>query len=587
MSRHFRKILAFTLAGALSGVACSKKEEAAAPQEGIRAENGQTTSKSSPAAADPQSNMVPTDTAAAPTTTATPTPAPVGGGATGAAGVSPTTPPPPPGIVAQGKMGARADRRAGGQYAIGYKGVPAKQPIAATEGSNSEDYTHYEANKMIAVSEDPLSTFAADVDTASYSIVRKKILAGENIPADAVRVEEFLNYFRYEYAPPAASDDRPFAVHVEAAPSPFSKGRHILRVGVKGKEVGKSARKKAHLTFLVDVSGSMQAADKLPLAKQALRILVNNLNDGDTVALVTYAGSTRVVLTPTGLDKKEEIFQAIEDLTAGGSTGMASGMELAYREAGRNMSSESESRVIVMTDGDTNVGTTSWEDILKSVEGYRKEGITLSTIGFGMGNYKDTLMEQLADKGNGNYYYIDGLSEAKKVFQEQLGGTLEVIAQDVKLQVEFNPAAVSQYRLIGYENRDVADVDFRNDKVDAGEIGAGHTVTAMYEVVLAKDGATDLATVRIRAKRPRGKEAAEWAYPMTASDMAKSFEGASADFRFATAVMGAAEIMRKSPYASDWSMSKAAEIARGSQVGSEERAEFLSLLGKPIQTASR
>jgi Ca-activated chloride channel family protein len=242
----------------------------------------------------------------------------------------------------------------------------------------------------------------------------------------------------------------------------------------------------------------------------------------------------------------------------------------------------------VLTDGDANVGTASWEEILKSIEGYRKEGITLSTIGFGMGNYKDTLMEQLADKGNGNYYYIDGLSEAKKVFQEQLGGTLEVIAQDVKLQVEFNPAAVSQYRLVGYENRDVADVDFRNDKVDAGEIGAGHTVTALYEVVLAKDGAAELATVRIRAKRPRGKEASEWAYPMTKEQMHASFDSATADFRFATAVMGAAEVMRKSPYASDWSIQKVTEIARAaSPSGNSEREELISLLKNPIVTASR
>jgi len=438
-----------------------------------------------------------------------------------------------------------------------------------------EDYKDYGKNPMVSASEDRLSTFAIDVDTASYAIARRKIMSGQLPPQAAVRVEEFVNYFRYDYAGP--SDSKPFAVHMDMAPSPFTKGRHILRVGVQGKKLSLRERKPVHLTFLVDVSGSMSSDDKLGLAKRALRILVDNLSDGDTVALVTYAGSTRVVLPPTGVEHKAQIVSALEDLRSAGSTAMSSGLQLAYQQAAQNLGPKSESRVIVLSDGDANVGGTSHQEILRSIAKHVKEGVTLSTIGLGMGNYKDTMMEQLANKGNGNYHYIDSLNEAKRVFQEQLGGTLEVIAKDVKLQVDFDPEVVSHYRLVGYENRDIADHDFRNDKVDAGEIGAGHTVTAMYEVALAKKDAIP-ATVRVRAKKPRGTKAEESAYAFDLANAYGSFNGAPRDFRFATAVMASAEILRGSEHGDRWSISEVLRIARGSDAESPERLEFIALM---------
>lgn len=545
---------------------------------------------------------------------------------------APTTPSAPPAPDAtralnEGKMG-KAKGDAAGQYGIGYtgggpggggnalgvlghgsgtgvgygvgggrggmrsraSGAPAMQRYDMDGGQTSESYAHHGVNRMTKTSEDKLSTFAVDVDTASYTIARRKLLEGAPVPKDAVRVEEFVNYFKYSYAPPTVGD-RAFEVHVDGAPSPFvapagdKRGRELVRIGVQGKQIAKAARKKAHLVFLVDVSGSMSSPDKLPLAQRSLRVLVDNLNDGDTVALVTYAGSTRVVLPPTAVDDRATIMAAIDDLSAGGSTAMASGMELAYGLAAKTVSDDSISRVIVLSDGDANVGRTSHQDILNSIVEYRKKGITMSTVGFGMGNYKDSMMEQLANKGDGESYYIDSLSAAKRVFQEQLGGTLEVIAQDVKLQVEWNPAAVESYRLVGYENRDIADADFRDDKVDAGEIGAGHTVTAIYEIIRtpaapAGAQAASLATVRVRAKKPRGKEAAEWSFPVAAGVLAPSFDAASTDFRFAVAVAAFAEILRGSEFATSWTLAQVAKIASAAAGDSEERREFVSLVGK-------
>jgi len=444
---------------------------------------------------------------------------------------------------------------------------------------NTEEYRDWGVNPFVTAAEDRLSTFAIDVDTASYTLARRKVLEGTLPPREAVRVEEFLNYFRYSYPEPAPGT--PLAVHLEAAPSPFTPGRHLLRVGVQGRRLSVSERKPAHLTFLVDVSGSMQSPDKLPLAKRSLRMLVDSLRDGDTVALVTYAGGVKLALPPTGLERKALIHAAIEDLTAGGSTAMASGIELAYQQAMKTLDGQSLSRVIILSDGDANVGPASHEELLKLIRGYVKEGVTVTTVGFGMGNYKDTLMEQFANQGNGNHYYVDSLMQARRIFQEQLGGTLEVIAQDVKLQVDFNPEQVARYRLVGYENRDIADRDFRNDTVDAGEIGSGHTVTALYELELKPGAGAGLATVRVRAKKPRGETAAERAYDFPAGALAASFEQASPDLRFATAVMGAAEILRGSPHARKWSLEPVLKIARGATpAGNAEREEFIALLEK-------
>jgi Ca-activated chloride channel family protein len=463
----------------------------------------------------------------------------------------------------------------GGKAGVRVPSVSASFP-AEPLASNAEEYKDHGVNPFVTAAEDRLSTFSIDVDTASYTLARRKLLEGEVPPREAVRVEEFLNYFRYSYPEPEGA---PLAVHLDAAPSPFTPGRHLLRVGVQGRRLSVSERKPAHLTFLVDVSGSMQSPDKLPLAKRSLRMLVDNLRDGDTVALVTYAGGVKLALPPTGLEHKAVIHAAIEELTAGGSTAMASGIELAYRQAMKKLTGDSISRVIILSDGDANVGPASHEEILKLIRGYVKEGITVTTVGFGMGNYKDTLMEQFANQGNGNHYYVDSLLAARRIFQEQLGGTLEVIAQDVKLQVEFDPAQVARYRLVGYENRDIADRDFRNDKVDAGEIGSGHTVTALYELELKPGAGEGLATVRVRARPPRGETATEHTYRFPARGLAATFEQAREELRFATAVMGAAELLRRSPHAERWSFDQVLAIAReATPRGNAEREEFVSLL---------
>jgi Ca-activated chloride channel family protein len=452
--------------------------------------------------------------------------------------------------------------------------------------TSTEDYGAPTINTWTLTQNDHLSTFSVDVDTASYTLARAKLLSGELPPADSVRVEEWLNYFRYRH--PLPEPGVPLAVTMDAAPSPFAPNKHLLRVGVQGRVVDLAERQPAHLTFLVDVSGSMQSPERLPLAKRALRLLVDQLHDGDTVALVTYAGNVRLVLPHTGMNEKARIHAAIEALSAGGSTAMGSGVELAYQQAVKVLDSKSSSRVIILSDGDANVGRTSHEEILKLVAGHVKEGVTLTTVGFGMGNYKAVLMEQLADKGNGNHFYVDSLLAAKRIFVEQLGGTLEVIAQDVKLQVDFDPAQVNAYRLVGYENRDIADRDFRNDRVDAGEIGSGHTVTALYELDLKANAGAGLATVRLRAKAPRGTTADEKAFVFPGAALATRFGDASADFRFATAVMGAAEIFRRSPSAAEWSYDEVRRIAAGATPpGNAEREEFLSLLERAQALARR
>jgi Ca-activated chloride channel family protein len=453
-----------------------------------------------------------------------------------------------------------------------YRQAPQPDPVTSTE-----QYADSGINPFVSTAEDHLSTFAIDVDTGSYTLARRKIHEGQLPTQEGVRVEEFLNYFRYSY--PAPTDGSPLAVSMDAAPSPFNKDRHLLRVGVQGKQLSISERKSAHLTFLVDVSGSMQSPDRLPLAKRSLRMLVDNLRDGDTVALVTYAGNVKLALPPTGMEKKALIHEAIEQLNAGGSTAMASGIDLAYQQAMKTLDEQSVSRVIILSDGDANVGATSHQEILKQIRGYVKEGITVTTVGFGMGNYKDETMEQFANQGNGNHYYVDSLMAARKIFQQQLGGTLEVIAQDVKLQVDFDPAQVERYRLVGYENRAIADVHFRDDKIDAGELGSGHTVTALYELELKPGAGEGLATVRVRAKKPRGEKAAERAFRFDGSRLAPVFNMAKEDLRFAAAVMGAAELLRRSPHARSWNFDQVRKIARdATPAGNSEREEFLELL---------
>ncbi len=446
----------------------------------------------------------------------------------------------------------------------------------AREPANTERYQHTGVNGWTLTEKDTQSTFAIDVDTASYALARRKLGDGRAPPPDSVRVEEWLNAFTYQY--PQPPEGSPFAVFMDAAPSPLSAGKHLLRVGVQGRRVPKAQRQPAHLTFLVDVSGSMDEPDRLPLAKRALHLLVDELDGRDTVALVTYAGNTRLVLRPTNAARKGVIHDAIDELSAHGSTAMESGIELAYAQALRTLDGQSSSRVIVLSDGDANVGATGHQAILRKIRGHVQEGVTLTTVGFGVGNYHSELMEQLADQGNGNHVYVDSLHEARRVFVEQLGATLEVIAQDVKLQLEFDPRQVNAYRLVGYENRDVADREFRNDRVDGGELGAGHTVTALYELDLKAGAADGLVTVRVRAKRPRGVAATEQAFVFDRARLAPSFDAASADLRFATAVMGVAEVARRSPWAAEWSLERLGVMAKEATAGREDRAQFVELV---------
>jgi len=492
----------------------------------------------------------------------------------------PMAPPPPP-VMAPAPAGAKKAEVA----LVTSKPTPAPTPIAVAppEPKGTEDYRDYGVNPVVDPQKDRFSTFAVDVDTASYSIARRKIMGGTLPPFQSVRAEEFLNYFDYNYDAPKSG---PFAVHFAAAPSPFTKGHHLVRVAVQGKRVPASERKPVHLVYLVDTSGSMHSPDKIPLAKQSLKLLTSSLKKGDTVALCTYAGSVREVLAPTGIDQKDKIFRAIDDLSAGGSTAMASGIDLAYKLAERTLVKGHVNRVIVLSDGDANVGPTSHDQILDMIGRYKDKGITLSTVGFGTGNYKDTMMERLADKGDGNYAYIDSEVQAKRVFQDQLSGMLEVIARDVKIQVEFDPNVVKEYRLIGYENRDIADKDFRNDKVDAGEIGNGHAVTAIYDVVL-KDTKSSPIVLRLRHKQPlSGDKASESAFKMDPSAIAASFDAAGRDFRFATTVAAFAEILRQSPHARDWSMKDIARLADQAATTATDQQEFVSLVHRAEKIAT-
>ena len=460
---------------------------------------------------------------------------------------------------------------------------PVDTPVVPDVVRNSERFTDYGVNPFTMVSQDHLSTFSIDVDTASYSIARRKLEEGSLPPEAAVRVEEFINYFDFAY--PQPTGDVPFNVAMEAMPDPFRSGHHILRVGVQGKEVSRDERPPVHLTFLVDVSGSMSSSDKLPLAKKSLHMLVDSLREDDTVALAVYAGRTARVLEPTSAANKRAIHDAIEDLKSGGSTAMSSGIDLAYEMAWQAFEPGAENRVIVLSDGDANVGRTSWDEMLSQIKGYADKGVTVSTIGFGMGNYQDTLMEQLSNNGDGNNYYIDDAEQAQRVFVEELGGTLVTIARDVKLQVDFNEESVLAYRLLGYENRDVADKDFRNDKVDAGEIGSGHNVTALYEVIL-KDGYTrELATVRVRWEAPGadvdqgGSGGMERAYTFRDRDLKETPYLAGRDTRIAYAAATFAEILRGSPHTQEIDLAALARFTQQSaRKGETDDVELVGLM---------
>ena len=475
---------------------------------------------------------------------------------------------------------------------------------------NTEAYAAVREIEFVAAKENPLSTFSIDVDTASYSNVRRFLDDEMRPPAGAVRTEELINYFRYDYPQPTGDD--PFSVNLEVSRAPWNPERELVRIGLKGRELPAEERGPANLVFLIDVSGSMDEPNKLPLLQRSLSALVENLSEKDRVAIVTYAGSSGLVLAPTEGAKKREILDAIGNLRAGGSTHGSEGIRLAYETAREQFREDGNNRVILCTDGDFNVGVTNESELQKLIERERESGVFLSVLGFGTGNLNDSTMELLANKGNGNYAYIDSISEGRKVLVEQMGSTLFTIAKDVKIQVEFNPARVAGYRLIGYENRLLAKEDFNDDKKDAGEIGAGHTVTALYEIIPVGQAvpgspsvdplkyqrpdqdssatSDELLTVKLRYKAPDGDKSKLIEVPLTADDI-PAFDVASEDFRFAFAVAAFGMKLRGSPDAGKISWPEIQDIARGA-LGNDPgsyRAEFLTLIekAKAIEEAER
>jgi Ca-activated chloride channel family protein len=415
-----------------------------------------------------------------------------------------------------------------------------------------------EINPFTRTVDDSLSTFAMDVDTASYSAARGYLNRDTLPPPQTVRVEEFVNYFDYRYPNPAPDT---FGVNVAAAPSPFGAAEtYFVRVGIQGERIEASERDNAALTFVIDISGSMSEPNRLPLVKESLSLLVEQLREGDTVAIVVYSDRTRTVLEPTSVTERERILDAINSLRIEGSTNVEAGLRLGYEVAQDNFVNGAINRVILCSDGLANVGATDPDAIRNNVREYAEQGVLLTTVGFGM-QFNDNMMETLANDGNGNYAYVDTLDEARRVFVENLTGTLQVIARDAKIQVEFNPDVVSQYRLLGYENRDVADADFRNDDVDAGEVGAGDNVTALYEVRMTEQGSGTALTAQIRYEDPETGEVYETATPLESSAFAGDFAEAPADMQLAVAVAGLAEHLRGSGYAQDRPLSDILTIA--------------------------
>lgn len=464
---------------------------------------------------------------------------------------------------------------------------------------NTEDYDHISENGFHKVADEPLSTFAIDVDAASYSNVRRYLTNNSLPPAGAVRVEELINYFTYDY--PAPKDQHPFSINTEMADCPWNRDHKLVLIGLQGKKIAADNLPASNLVFLVDVSGSMNDPLKLPLVKESLKLLVDQLREEDKISIVVYAGAAGMVLPPTNGSNKMAIKDALERLQAGGSTAGGEGIKLAYKVARENLVKNGNNRVILCTDGDFNVGVSSDDDLVRVIEKERESGVFLTVLGYGMGNYKDNKMQKLADKGNGNHAYIDGLSEAKKVLVNEFGGTLFTIAKDVKLQVEFNPARVQGYRLVGYENRLLNKEDFNDDKKDAGELGSGHTVTALYEVIpvgvkspflkdvdalkyqsskLKGNASAELLTVKFRYKAPTGSTSKLIEHPVL--DKGLAFEKCSENLRFASAVAQFGMLLRDSEFKGTTMFSsvvKTASAAKGKDVEGY-RKEFIKLVKK-------
>jgi Ca-activated chloride channel family protein len=475
---------------------------------------------------------------------------------------------------------------------------------------HTESYARIEENEWLATANNPLSTFSIDVDRASYSNIRRFIQNGDRPPIDAVRIEEMINYFAYDY--PEGRGEHPFTVATEVVAAPWNPRHHLVRIGIQGQRVDLEESPPSNFVFLLDVSGSMQSADKLPLLKKSLRMLVNELRTEDRVAIVVYAGAAGLVLESTPGSEKEEILDAIERLEAGGSTAGGAGLRLAYRVAAENHIGGGNNRVILATDGDFNIGPSSDAEMTRQIEQAREQGTFLTVLGFGTGNLQDSKMEAIADHGNGNYAYIDNLLEARKVLVTEMGGTLVTIAKDVKIQVEFNPARVQAYRLIGYENRLLAAEDFNDDTKDAGELGAGHSVTALYEVVPVgappvdtgsvdplrysqpggpaedlgpeadlgseasfAEESDELMFVKLRYKAPDGERSRLIEHPVR-----ERVEEASTDLRFAASVAAFGMLLRESEHCRDFTLRDVVRLARGA-LGDDEhgyRAEFVRLV---------
>ena len=480
----------------------------------------------------------------------------------------------------------------------GYSMTNTYMPVYSPELQDNEDYAVIKETGFQKPEKIPLSTFSIDVDAASYSNVRRFLNNGQLPPADAVRIEEMVNYFSYDYPQPKSDD--PFSITTEIGPAPWNEKHQLIHIGIQGKKIDTEDLPASNLVFLLDVSGSMNSPNKLPLLKSAFKLLVEQLRPEDKVSIVVYAGAAGLVLEPTSGKEKGKILAALNKLNAGGSTAGGAGIELAYAKAKEHFVSGGNNRIILATDGDFNVGSSSNEAMETLIERKRNDGIYLTVLGFGMGNYKDSKMEILADKGNGNYAYIDNIQEAKKVLVNEFGGTMFTIAKDVKIQVEFNPENVQAYRLIGYENRKLNDEDFNNDKKDAGELGAGHTVTALYEVIpvgvessfasvdplkYQKDEevkknsfSNELMTVKLRYKKPEGDDKSKLIVN-TIDKPLKVNRNLSINFRWSAAVAAYGMLLRDSEYRGDIGHEEIITLAQSARGEDTEgyRAEFIRL----------
>lgn len=474
-------------------------------------------------------------------------------------------------------------------------------PTTHDNRQNTEDYGIIKENRFVETTQTPLSTFSIDVDAASYANMRRFINEGQQPPKDAIRIEEMINYFDYEYAEPV--DRKPFTVATEVSDCPWQPKHKLLHVGLKGKSMDTKKLPPSNLVFLLDVSGSMSSHNKLPLLKSSFKLLTDQLRPEDKVSIVVYAGASGVVLPPTSGSNKQKIKAALDQLNAGGSTAGGAGIQLAYKLAKENFVQQGNNRVILATDGDFNVGLSSDAELVRLIEKERESGVFLTVMGFGTGNYKDNKMQQLANKGNGNHAYIDNINEAKKVLVNEFGGTLFTIAKDVKIQIEFNPSQVQGYRLIGYENRLLNKEDFNDDKKDAGELGAGHTVTALYEIIPAgiessflsqvddlkyqttntSQAATttdELLTIKLRYKQPDGNKSI--LMEEVIKDTGLQLQNSSDNFRFAAAVAEFGLLLRASEFKGEATYdhaSKLAEAAKGKDTNGY-RAELVTLMGK-------